>query len=279
MAEIKSLSLSAASADFIGQKRSQEDRNSFTLDLKKNPHYAFFGVYDGHGGERTAEYCEKWFHQEIDAALIKQESTTLNQLVTQVFIKVDSDWNQAKPPIFMNGYDVSGFVGTTVCILLVNKNTKDVLVANLGDTRCVLSRGGHAVRLSTDHMPEHPEETKRIVEFGHRVDEQGRVDGVINVSRSIGDTNFKDYSKDAYQQSISPIPQINEVKLGDEDDFLVLATDGVFSVLEDEAVIQFVKQRLEEKIPAIQIPQLLIDECKKRDVYDNVTAVVVALNK
>jgi len=67
--------------------------------------------------------------------------------------------------------------------------------------------------------------------------------------------------------------------LGDEDDFLVLATDGVFSVLEDEAVIQFVKQRLEEKIPAIQIPQLLIDECKKRDVYDNVTAVVVALNK
>src|SRR5262245_56993979 len=61
-------------------------------------------------------------------------------------------------------------------------------VANVGDTRALLRRGGKAVRLTYDHKPYNPEEVKRIRDVGGFVSgDVGRVNGVIAVARSIGD--------------------------------------------------------------------------------------------
>ena len=63
-------------------------------------------------------------------------------------------------------------------------------MANAGDSRAVLARRGQAVELSYDHKPEQEGEYARIVKAGGHV-EDGRVMGNINLSRSIGDFEYK----------------------------------------------------------------------------------------
>lgn len=62
----------------------------------------------------------------------------------------------------------------------------EVIVANIGDSRCVLSRDGEAVDLSVDHKPEDEEELQRIEEAGGKVTQDGRVNGGLNLSRAFG---------------------------------------------------------------------------------------------
>lgn len=61
-----------------------------------------------------------------------------------------------------------------------------LIVANAGDSRCVLCRGGQALDMSFDHKPESPIEEARITKAGGRITADGRVNGGLNLSRAIG---------------------------------------------------------------------------------------------
>lgn len=69
----------------------------------------------------------------------------------------------------------------TVCCRVATQ-----LVANAGDSRAVLCRGGKAVTLSTDHKPATPAERARILDAGGAVCHEGRLNGELTVARSIG---------------------------------------------------------------------------------------------
>jgi protein phosphatase 1G len=69
----------------------------------------------------------------------------------------------------------------------------NLYVANAGDSRCVLCHGARTMALTTDHKPTNPDEEKRINEAGGFVTE-GRVNGCLNLSRAIGDMNYKQVS-------------------------------------------------------------------------------------
>ena len=80
-------------------------------------------------------------------------------------------------------------IGCTANVILFD-NMKRIHVANAGDSRCVMGRAGTAVALSFDHKPENEEERKRIEKAGSTITE-GRVDGNLNLSRSLGDLKYK----------------------------------------------------------------------------------------
>ena len=90
--------------------------------------------------------------------------------------------------------------------------------ANAGDARGVLCRGGKAVRLTYDHKGSDKQEARRIMDAGGFV-MSGRVNGVLAVTRSLGDSSMKDFVVGA--------PYTTETELGEEDEFLILACDGV----------------------------------------------------
>lgn len=90
--------------------------------------------------------------------------------------------------------------------------------ANAGDARAVLCRGGKAVRLTYDHKGSDKQEAKRIIDAGGFV-MSGRVNGVLAVTRSLGDSSMKEFVVGA--------PYTTETELCDEDEFLILACDGV----------------------------------------------------
>lgn len=90
--------------------------------------------------------------------------------------------------------------------------------ANAGDARGVLCRSGRAVRLTYDHKGTDKQEAKRIMDAGGFV-MSGRVNGVLAVTRSLGDSSMKEYVVGA--------PYTTETDLSDEDEFMILACDGV----------------------------------------------------
>lgn len=90
--------------------------------------------------------------------------------------------------------------------------------ANAGDARGVLCRAGKAVRLTYDHKGTDKQEAKRIMDAGGFV-MSGRVNGVLAVTRSLGDSAMKEFVVGA--------PYTTETDLSDEDEFIILACDGV----------------------------------------------------
>jgi protein phosphatase PTC1 len=100
-----------------------------------------------------------------------------------------------------------------------NLGLKRVLyTANAGDARAVLCRGGKALRLTYDHKGADRQEAKRIQDAGGFV-LNNRVNGVLAVTRSLGDSSMKDFVVGA--------PYTTETPLGDNDEFVILACDGV----------------------------------------------------
>jgi protein phosphatase PTC1 len=90
--------------------------------------------------------------------------------------------------------------------------------ANAGDARGVLCRAGKAVRLTYDHKGSDKQEAKRITDAGGFV-MSGRVNGVLAVTRSLGDSSMKEF--------VVGSPYTTETQLCDDDEFLILACDGV----------------------------------------------------
>jgi len=70
----------------------------------------------------------------------------------------------------------------------------EIICANAGDSRCVMAKGGKAINMSEDHKPECEIERKRIEDAGGMV-EDNRVNGILNLSRSFGDYEYKLNSK------------------------------------------------------------------------------------
>lgn len=98
-------------------------------------------------------------------------------------------------------------------------NVRRVLYcANAGDARGVLCRAGKAVRLTYDHKGTDKQEAKRIMDAGGFV-MSGRVNGVLAVTRALGDSSMKEFVVGA--------PYTTETDLSEEDEFLILACDGV----------------------------------------------------
>ncbi len=134
---------------------------------------------------------------------------------------------------------------TAVVSLIVGR---ELYVANAGDSRCVLCRGGKTVEMSFDHKPEDEEESTRITKAGGRVTMDGRVNGGLNLSRAIGDHAYKT-NKDLKpeEQMISAMPDVRKVTLQEDDEFMVLACDGIWNFMSSEEVVEFVRKRIAEK--------------------------------
>ena len=131
--------------------------------------------------------------------------------------------------------------------------------------RAVLCRAGVAVELSEDHKPEDDVEKTRIEAAGGKVDDDGRIEGGLNLSRALGDWNYKlNADKDHCDQvhvsaqrasllaltpcqpwqMVSPLPDLVVAELTPDDEFLVMACDGIWNSMTSQEVVDFVRQRL-----------------------------------
>ncbi|CAN0250482.1 unnamed protein product, partial [Pylaiella littoralis] len=197
------------------------------------------------------------------------------------------EWAAGAPGEESKGRRRCGFDCGATAVMGLLVGGKTLVVANAGDSRCVVSRKGEAVDMSTDHKPEDDVELARIEKAGGAVVD-GRVQGNLNLSRAIGDLMYKaDEALSPEEQMITADPELKTLELTPEDEFIVLACDGVWNSLTSQETIDFVRTRLidsGDEPPLSKACSDLCDACCADTVdgdgtgLDNVTAVIVQLN-
>lgn len=108
--------------------------------------------------------------------------------------------------------------------------------------------------MSADHKPYLPHEQSRIERAGGYVLYR-RVNGVLALSRAIGDFNFKNNPAISWdQQAVTSAPDVRSIRLNrDKDEFAIVACDGIWDVLSNEDVVDFVRLRVQMHMPLQQI--------------------------
>jgi serine/threonine protein phosphatase PrpC len=158
---------------------------------------------------------------------------------------------------------------TAVCVVLRGST---LTVSNVGDSRAVLISGRKGIALTEDHKPSTPSEQKRIASFGGTVTYNtgiARVAGVLAVSRAFGNYTIRNL--------IRADPDITERELTPQDDFIVLASDGLWDVFSANEVAEVCYSW--HRFGVNRIAEQLVQLALTRGSMDNVTAVVVSLSK
>uniref|UniRef100_A0A8C5H4P5 Protein phosphatase 1G n=1 Tax=Gouania willdenowi TaxID=441366 RepID=A0A8C5H4P5_GOUWI len=175
--------------------------------------------------------------------------------------------------------------GTTAVVALIRG--KQLIVANAGDSRCVVSERGKAVDMSYDHKPEDEVELTRIKNAGGKVTMDGRVNGGLNLSRAIGDHFYKrNKVLPPEEQMISAMPDVKVLTLNEDHDFMVIACDGIWNVLSSQEVVDFISERIKpdqngKAKPLSSIVEELLDHCLAPDTSgdgtgcDNMTCIII----
>jgi protein phosphatase 2C len=254
-------------------REQNEDKHDIILNSdnkhrsKKNVN--FFGVYDGHGGKKVSEYIKKnlsnfFLNKKVNFPLSKR-------YVNNVYDHIQSN---------LKKHNWAYFSGTT-CLNAIHfkYNGSDYLnVINIGDSRCVLCRDNFAMPLTKDHKPNWPEERSRIERLGGKIIFDGydwRIKD-LSVSRSFGDLDATPF--------LTHKPDLYRYKLDKNDKFFVLGCDGLWDVMTNQEVINFIllncydettKKRTNKRI---NIAKKLAEHSLKKNSTDNITIIVVFLN-
>jgi len=253
-----------------------EDRFANYIDTKRA--VKFFGVYDGHAGAHTASQLSECLHFLIAENNDYKKGNFLPAIETG-FIEMDNKLADDQ----RIQVDISGSTG----ILLVINENDTIFSAGLGDSRAVISHQGRAQNLSKDHLPNDPNEYLRIKNAGGFVANE-RVNGSLAMSRAFGDFIFKQNAELPLEdQGVCCRPDIRHRKLNyDMDEFMVIGSDGIWEVLTEQEVVDFIRQRLAKKIPLETIAMDLLDNCITDDVMniegigcDNMTCSIICLSK
>jgi serine/threonine protein phosphatase PrpC len=221
--------------------------------------------------------CSKTLTQALAATVAKDPDydTDLCSAITRGFAKTNTEF--LKKAERFNANDGS----TAITVFL---RQRKLYVANVGDSRAVLccssnssnsstGSSSRAVDLSFDHKPNKPEERRRIQELGGRVVYSfgvPRVNGILAVSRAFGDRNMRG--------AINAEPELTLHNLERGDDFLVLATDGLWDVMSSSDACSIVHQCMVEHSYSCQkCADTLVAIALHKGTMDNTTALVVDL--
>ncbi|XP_045786933.1 protein phosphatase 2C 37-like [Trifolium pratense] len=234
-----------------GRRREMEDSVSVhpsfceeKSEQNQNP-FHFFGVFDGHGCSHVATMCKQRLHEIVDDEITKnreKESVDWKSTMEKSFIRMDKEvLNSTKTKqSFTCKCELQtphcDAVGSTAVVAVVTP--EKIVVSNCGDSRAVLCRNGVAIPLSSDHKPDRPDELDRINSAGGRVIywDGARVLGVLAMSRAIGDNYLKPY--------VISEPEVTVTERSDEDECLILASDGLWDVVENDTACRVVQMCL-----------------------------------
>ncbi len=250
-------------AEMQGRRKTMEDEHCAMCKTIDGKLVEFYGVYDGHGGDRAAKFTAEHLHKNILGsrhfpgnpvqACIDGCQKTDKQILTKTYQD-----------------------GTCVIAALICDGI--LYAANLGDSRAVVCRDGDTIALSDDHKPNRPDELSRIQAAGGFVAVYGvpRVGGRLAISRALGDAHLK--APCLPQNWVSATPEVKVHTITGMDEFLILACDGVWDVLSNAQAVKIVKTALDKDKSIDEAAQTLRDIAYNKGSGDNITVMIVPLN-
>lgn len=241
-------------SSFRGKRATMEDFYDIKTSNVDGQAVCMFGVFDGHGGSRAAEYLKEHLFEN----LLKHP-----QFMTDTKLAISETYQQTDVDFLESERDTYRDDGSTASTAVLVGN--HLYVANVGDSRTVISKAGKAIPLSEDHKPNRCDERKRIENAGGVVMWAGtwRVGGVLAMSRAFGNRMLK--------QFVVAEPEIQDLEVDEEFELLVLASDGLWDVVPNEDAVALARTGEEPEIAA----RKLTETAFTRGSADNITCIVV----
>lgn len=251
------------------------------LLLPEGLHTSFYAIYDGHGGTQTSK---------IAATLLHKKLFEHPEFLQGNYREATADAYSATDEAILQQSNLDGWrSGSTAasCLLIGSR----LFVANLGDSEIILGRRQQPlnpteplyapIELTRPHKPTEASEKQRILRAGGAVF-FGRVMGSLAVSRALGDPEFKVPLNDSKMDFVTSEPYQLEMSLQENDDFLVLACDGLWDVMSHSDTADFVGGMINathsESLSPKKVSKALVRESLRRGTSDNVSVIVVFLN-
>uniref|UniRef100_A0ACD5WVQ9 Uncharacterized protein n=2 Tax=Avena sativa TaxID=4498 RepID=A0ACD5WVQ9_AVESA len=259
--------LSWGSFATCGRRETMEDTHFMLPCMSEEKDVHSFGIFDGHRGAAAAEFSVR-----AVPGFLKQfgHTTSPTDALVQAFMKSDTAFreeliiHQKSKRIIQKDWHP----GCTAVTALIVRNK--LFVANAGDCRAILSRAGKPFPMTRDHVASCAKERERVIKEGTEV--RWQIDtwrvgaAALQVTRSIGDDDLK--------PAVTALPEIIETDLSTDDEFLVMASDGLWDVVGNEDVLSIIKDTVKE--PGM-CSKRLATEAASRGSKDNITVIVVFL--
>jgi protein phosphatase 1G len=279
-----------------GWRKRMEDSHIANLSINEKTH--IFGVFDGHGGKEVAQFVQRHFVSELEKNTNFREGKMKKALI-ETFLRIDElcvhpnyiqelellrkksreedeirdrdnkqmeVYNQLFANVGSKNNSVAMLTGCTATVCLIHENK--AYFANAGDSRIVLCKKGVAYPMTVDHKPDMDSEKNRIEKADGFVQE-GRVKGNLNLSRSLGDLEYKQKKNFSPEdQMITAFPDITESSLKDID-FIILGCDGIWDCKSNQEAVDYVAKKLkyDSKIKLSVILENLMDDICAPDIF------------
>ncbi len=260
------------SASLQGIRESNEDEHVIIENIDSNDKNLnkvnMLAVYDGHGGPYVSKFLKdnmfKYFLKKTNDNKLDDNKKTINY-INGVFSHLQSK---------LKKYKYAKYCGSTALVTLETKkrNKRTLWVANTGDCRSVMcNKYNIAVQLTKDHKPNCMEERKRIEGLNGKITFDGddwRIKD-LSLSRAFGDLDATPY--------VTHLPQIYKYKISNNDKFIILACDGLWDVMSNQEVVNFVleyKSKIDPLKDKINIAEKLAQFAINSGSSDNITIII-----
>jgi serine/threonine protein phosphatase PrpC len=259
-----------------GKRDSNEDQHIHILNLngenKDLNAINLIGVFDGHGGKAVSRYLKENLPQFF-INKFKKDIYTKPDTASKYFVKVyDLIQNRMKT----DHPRAIQYCGSTACVGIHFKDEDDkykLWMLNVGDSRAIkCNKNNIAEQLTQDHKPNSPEERKRIEQLGGKIEFDGsdwRIKD-LSLSRAFGDLECTPY--------VTHLPQIYKYKINTTDKFIVFACDGLWDVMTNQDVADFINQLIMNKKYKGNYAKDLAEHALKKGSLDNITTIVYLFN-
>ncbi|KAJ4866859.1 putative protein phosphatase 2C 2 [Raphanus sativus] len=225
---------------------------------------AIFGVYDGHGGSRASEFAAENLCNNILREIGSEgNESEIEEAVKRGYLATDSE--------FLKEKDVKG---GSCCVTALIKDG-NLVVSSAGDCRAVLSVGGLAEALTSDHRPSREDERNRIERSGGYVDTFNsvwRIQGSLAVSRGIGDAHLKRW--------VISEPETKILHINPQHEFLILASDGLWEKVGNQEAVDIARSfcmGTDQNQKLLLACKKLVDLSVSRGSFDDISVMLIPL--
>lgn len=205
---------------------------------------------------------EEKLEAKFISAPLSEQLTMVKEAIKSGFLRIDQNMRVA-------AQDASGC--TAVCAFV---SPTHIFIANCGDSRAVFYSGTSLSFVTEDHKPFNPTERKRIIDAGGTATQ--RINGTLAVSRALGDfESKKDNLRGPCEQLVSPEPEVTIIERNPKDEFLVLACDGIWDVMNNDDLCQFIRHKLIIEPDLENVCSSVLDLCLNKGSRDNMSIIIV----
>jgi protein phosphatase 1A len=295
-------------AETMGPRETMEDAWLVKENLKSGLLYA--SVFDGHGGASSAIFLKHALFDTLKKKM-KQKGNNKNVFIqdSEEVSRVTSLGSLQEIFKLTDGAlidhiatlgDPECWSGSTATICFIDE--RQIICANVGDSAAVIGRKGKPFIITKEHRPNARtktgrDEIERIAMAGGWVTQE-RVCGILAVSRAFGDYEFKggrselldEFRYDGNSQAanftlhsppVIALPHVYELSRTIDDEFIIIATDGIWDVMNGSQAVTFVRSKLksDSTLSMTEIADALVCRALRYRTQDNIACIIIDLRQ